>query len=115
MRADDLDAVFSIEAASFTLPWTTSMFEEELSQGQSWREVAVDPRGDLHGRVHLTVLELEIDGIDPAIRRRDRQEHAADVLVGLGEAELEGAVFAGGHSLPGEGPRRGVPAPWVAA
>lgn len=89
MRAEDLAAVVSIEAASFNLPWTEEMFREELSHDLGWREVAVDPRGDVIGfvigRRYPDVWHLMDLAVAPAHRRRgvggsllDRFLRAAD-------------------------------------
>jgi len=74
MRAEDLAAVVSIEAASFNLPWTEEMFREELSHDLSWREVAVEPGGEvigfIIGRRYPDVWHLMDLAVAPAHRRR---------------------------------------------
>ncbi len=89
MRAEDLAVVVSIEAASFSLPWTEAMFLEELSQDLGWREVAVDPGGEvvgfLIGRRYPDVWHLMDLAVVPPRRRQGVGEtllahflHAAD-------------------------------------
>jgi tRNA N6-adenosine threonylcarbamoyltransferase len=73
MRAGDLDAVVSIETASFSLPWTEDMFRDELSNSLSWNEVAVDPGGQvvgfLIGRRYPEVWHLMDLAVAPTLRR----------------------------------------------
>jgi N6-L-threonylcarbamoyladenine synthase len=89
MRAEDLAAVVAIEAASFSLPWTEAMFREEFSYDLGWREVAVDPRGEvigfLVGRLYPDVWHLMDLAVVPSCRRQGvgrallaRFLHAAD-------------------------------------
>lgn len=49
MHVGDVPAVIAIERQSFSLPWTREMFEEELEQTVSWREVAQTERGEVAG------------------------------------------------------------------
>ena len=74
MRAGDLQAVVSIEDASFSLPWTEEMFREELAQDMSWRQVAVDEAGTVIGfavgRRYPDVWHLMDLAVAPARRGR---------------------------------------------
>ena len=49
MHVADVPAVIAIERQSFSLPWTREMFDEELKQALSWREVAQTERGEVAG------------------------------------------------------------------
>ena len=74
MGVDDLATVASIEAVSFDRPWTQEMFRDELGQGLSWSEVAVEPGGTvvgfLIGRRHPDAWHLMDLAVSPAHRRR---------------------------------------------
>jgi N6-L-threonylcarbamoyladenine synthase len=74
MRVDDVPAVIAIERQSFSLPWTQEMFEEELQQALSWREVAQTERGEvagfLIGRNYPDAWHLMDLAVAPWARRR---------------------------------------------
>jgi tRNA N6-adenosine threonylcarbamoyltransferase len=74
MRASDVPAVIAIERQSFSLPWTRQMFEDELREKLSWREVAETERGEvagfLIGRSHPDAWHLMDVAVAPWARRR---------------------------------------------
>ena len=49
MQAEDIPAVLAIERECFSLPWTRQMFQEEVRQDLSWRQVAVTESGEVAG------------------------------------------------------------------
>jgi [ribosomal protein S18]-alanine N-acetyltransferase len=74
MRIEDIPEVLAIERQSFSLPWTREMFEEELKQASSWREVAQTARGEvagfLIGRSYPDAWHLMDIAVAPWARRR---------------------------------------------
>ena len=74
MHGGDVPAVIAVERQSFSLPWTREMFEDELKEITSWREVAQTERGEvagfLIGRVYPDAWHLMDVAVAPWARRR---------------------------------------------
>jgi ribosomal-protein-alanine N-acetyltransferase len=90
MRREDLPMVLAIEGASFGLPWTEEMFENELARGDLSENLVARPSDagtpSLVGYICIWVIreELHINNlaVDPRWRRRG-------VATSLLEAALE--------------------------
>ena len=74
MKAEDVSSVSAIERQCFSLPWTLQMFEEEVKQPLSWREVVLTDQGEvagyLIGRVYPDAWHLMNLAVAPQARRR---------------------------------------------
>jgi N6-L-threonylcarbamoyladenine synthase len=74
MQARDVPLVLAIERQCFSLPWTRQMFEEEVRQDLSWRQVAVTEDGEvagfLIGREYPDAWHLMDVAVAPGTRRR---------------------------------------------
>ena len=70
--------------------------------------VVVDARGDLDGHEHASVLELEVDRLDPAVRRRSTDRNTVRMRsLESGRPDVERAAFVRGHGLARGDPGRG--------
>jgi N6-L-threonylcarbamoyladenine synthase len=122
MGADDLPAVVAIESASFEDPWTREMFNDELVQALSWREVAVVSGlgvvGFLIGRRYPDVWHLMDLAVAPDRRRGGVGGRllagflkAADaagrrVMLEVRQGNVESAAFYRAHGFAPVGVRR---------
>lgn len=74
MKAADLPAVIAVERASFALPWTARMLEEELQRPLAHSVVAVDEQngvvGFLMGRRYPDAWHVLDLAVEPHWRRR---------------------------------------------
>lgn len=74
MQPEDLDEVLRVEAASFAVPWTREMFQQEMVPGVAVALVARSSEDKLWGYLCGSVVagEFHIDNIavDPRMRRQ---------------------------------------------
>lgn len=96
MESSDLDAVLSIEKASFARPWTRHAFARELELPQSRAWVAVHDQG-----IVACIVWWEVAGefhlMDLAVAPRFRRHGVASLLLRRMIEEAEGrlATFVG--------------------
>jgi len=94
MRREDLDAVASIERASFSSPWTVGMLRAELGEPLGWATVALDPEsrvvGFLTGRRYPDAWHVA----DLAVSARRRRQGVGGALLDhfLRAADESGAM-----------------------
>ena len=67
MREEDLEAVLSIESASFSRPWTRAHFLEEISSTLGHPTVALLPDGTVAGYLCLKQVLDEAEILDVAV------------------------------------------------
>ena len=82
--SDDLEAIATLEASCFPIPWPLRFFESELrAQGRISRVAVIDDliAGYLFGMVAFDEMHINKIGIDPAHRR-----------LGIGESLVENAL-----------------------
>jgi ribosomal-protein-alanine N-acetyltransferase len=82
MTEDDLDAVLSIERASFPRPWTREHFLQELESPTSFPLSAFTPDGSLAGYICPMLVLDEGQILDVAVRPDLRGTGLGRLLVG---------------------------------
>ena len=80
MTAADLDAILTIEQASFSVPWKRDHFEHEMSARHSFPFVA-ECNGDIVGYVCLMSLFEEAQILDIAVAPEQRGRGVARLLM----------------------------------
>lgn len=123
MTAVDLTAVVAVERASFALPWTARMLEEELQRPLARPTVAVDEGagvvGFLMGRCYPDAWHVLDLAVDPRFRGRGiggrlldeflaaAQAAGADVLLEVRESNVEALALYRSRGFTVAAVRRG--------
>lgn len=123
MKASDLPAVIAVETASFALPWTAGMLEEELRRPLARPTVAVDEEGGvvgfLIGRCYPDAWHVLDLAVEPRWRRRGiggqllddflgaARRAGVDVLLEVRRGNLAALGLYGSRGFSVVGVRRG--------
>jgi ribosomal-protein-alanine N-acetyltransferase len=87
MASEDLEAVLEIESASFSRPWTSRHFRDEIESPCGYPTVALTPDGAIAGYLCLKQVLDEAEILDVAVSASLRGR-------GVGRILVEGALAA---------------------
>ena len=81
-RPEDMDAIVSLEQATFSRPWSRQSLQYELDSPDSWFAAAVDENGSLWGFAIMHAVGDEGEIFNIAVAGEKRRQGIGSALMG---------------------------------